>query len=162
MFGIGWRLDRIWADVTKSARHADAIRPDPVSSVVVLRIVIVLVRVPVLRRGFVKIRIRKQSHADNSRRVTVIGAHGHLLIFRQELVGLAFRQILTAPSDSYTRILLFILKWIGRAVGRNRLTFIEPQTEPVRIRPGGFFKAWLIDQTEIMPTIIATGPQARM
>src|SRR5277367_3136657 len=101
IFRVVWRLDRIRTNMAKSARHAHAIRPDQVLVVIVGRIFIVALRVPSFGRGSIKIRIRKETQAHDSRWITIVGTYRY---------GSATRPNLDA------RVLLLILKWIGGTI----------------------------------------------
>src|SRR5262249_40916814 len=85
---IGCRIHRIWSDVAEAARHPDAIRPYEVLAAVVVEIVfgavgtsqrgvlrralVILRRVPPLRRFVVERRIREQPQPDDSGRLAVV------------------------------------------------------------------------------------------
>src|SRR5579872_2506552 len=56
-------------------------------------------------------------------------------------------------------IFLLIFERVG---GTIRIAFVQPQAKPVRIRTGGFMKAWLINKTHPRPTVIAAAFELRM
>src|SRR5262249_13178193 len=119
---IGWRLERVGADVTEAAGHNDTIRVHPDLAIIISGELVVSNRVPLLGPRLVEIRIRKESQADNARSIAVERSDRH---------------ILSARADFSSRILLLIFEGIRRAI-RPGYAFVEPQTIALRVRSGRF------------------------
>src|SRR5271166_5449855 len=62
------------------------------------------------------------------------------------------RHVLATPADRHTRILLLVRERIGRTIG---IAHVKPEPVPLRIGGGGLGEARLVDQTEIVPPVIA-------
>jgi hypothetical protein len=123
--------------MTKTAAHADAIGTDQILVIVIARIGVESFWVPFLRCRFIEIRVRKQTQADNSRRVTIVRSHRHIFAPR---------------TDFYAGIFLLVLKGIERTI---LTAHVEPQTETIRARSLGLFKAGFVHQAEVSPPSVA-------
>src|SRR5258708_7330552 len=138
--GVGGRFHRIRPNVTEGARHSHAIGLYQVFVPVKLGIIVVGPAVaPLFCCRFIKVGIREKSQPDDARRIAVIGAQ---------------RKILTPRANGNTRILLLVLKGIGRTVGSGA-TLVQPQAIALRVGTSGFVEARLVDEPEIFPTIMA-------
>ena len=99
VFRVGGRVARVRPHMTETAGHTHPIRLDELFVVVVGGIGVIAFGIPALGGGFVELRIRKQPQADDTGRVTVVGADGH---------------VLASGTDLDPGILRFVLERIGR------------------------------------------------
>src|SRR5262245_45525437 len=116
ILGIVRRLDRVRSDMAEGARHRDAIRSHELAIEVVGGVVVEAIRIPTLARLLVEIGIGKQTEADDTRRLAVVGADGNSLAAcayfdSRKCVGVSKR-----------------IRWT------RRIADIEPEPVPVRIR----------------------------
>src|SRR6266478_2141461 len=138
--GIGWRLHGVRPNVTEGAGHSNPIGLYQVFVLVELGVFVISLAVaPLSRCRLIKVGIGEKPQPDDAGRIAVIGAQ---------------RKILTSRANGDTRILLLVLKRIGRAVGYGA-TLVQPQAIALRVRTSGFVEARLIDEPEIFPAIVA-------
>ena len=144
MLGILRRIARIRTDVTKAARHADAVGFDETAIVVIARIRVVPLGIPAARSRLVERGIRKQPQPDDAGRVPVERSDRHRTASR---------------TDRNTRVLRLVLEGVGRAIGAPH---VEPESVAVLARSGALVETGLVDESEITPARIAAVLQARV
>src|SRR6266851_3972595 len=116
-------MNRTRADVAKSAGHTHAIGLCEIWILVVILVGVIFLGIPSVLRRLVKIRIGKQSQADNARRISEIRADRQL-----GAVG----EGRAAGADLDARIGLLILEWVRRR-GFVEARFID-RAQPVPAR----------------------------
>jgi hypothetical protein len=123
--------------VAEAARHPDAVGAHEIGIEVVVRIVVEPLGIPPLAGAFVEVRIREQPKAHDP---------GGLAVVRADRHGRAAR------ADLHARVPRRVGEWIGRA---GRIALIDPQPEMIGIRLGRLAEARLVDEPEIVETIVA-------
>ena len=68
------------------------------------------------------------------------------------LIRLTRGKRLATRTDAHAGILLLVFKRLGRAVGS---AFVEPESKAVRIRSSWFFEAGFVDESQVLPAIVA-------
>src|SRR5215213_8307693 len=68
------------------------------------------------------------------------------------LIRPARGQRLAARTDEHAGILLLVFKRLGRAIGS---ALVEPESKAVCIRTSRFFEAGFVNESEILPAIVA-------
>src|SRR5262249_27283839 len=134
---INGRIYRTGTNMAKPTAHTDAIGTDQILIVVIARIAIESFGVPFFRCYFIEIRIREDPQTDDAAGIAIVGS---------------YRQVFAARADFYALIFLFVFKWIRRTIFA---ALVQPQTETVRTRRLGFFKAWFVDHAEVLPASVA-------